>query len=644
MPIDLGNVPIVGAGAPAVAGGYLSSFGTELMQFGETLGKIATQQQRNPVQESFLDYQATKELIAAKSIAYDSVNAFNKELDTNTDYQSYGDAWNGQKQSINDKVSSMLTLPQSQAKFQEWWLAEGQKQTVYVNEQARNKTIAAAQAQGIVAIEDYANQGNEGAIKDTIREMVSAGLWKSDEAMAIAKQRIPEARYNLVLNHLDSLDDPNAAIDTLTNAEATKRFNLDPAQVKSMVSFFEDQVAAKQKQADARIKRQQTDLVTQFITDASDPSTAPTREDATKLMTATLGSEYFTMAKQYRDSIDAETQRIAKEKVERGMTANYSQMKTSMLMWDGNGKPPWDPTNVDSSLRAEDPSQRVTEPEANQLNTLYESTMKDIASGTRKGPNFEDPNKVADMMRIVFQDGPSVTDKVNAVRPFFANGVSPEKWQRIRAMIDEYNGREDWKAAMRPLNSYYDAIIKDTVTSQEDKQRLSLEQGAAAQAMIDVFRKYPNDPAMWKQASDSVMDKNVLPQLIKQVQSQLQASFPSVSWAFGGISQATQLETARELAPKEFQRSPGMVAQSSMQANQIRDEEQKVLAKVGVNAIDSYRDPKTGAWFYSTTPMVRSADGTVDLVASAKAGNLYQVQETTANGQFTRKPVKVRLK
>jgi hypothetical protein len=626
---------------PAVAGAYIARFGTALMQMGEALGKSAPKYDN--VQQAFLDAQAAKELIAAKSLAYDKVNAFNKELETNTDYSHFGETWTSYKTGIDESVSPMLTIEQAKQKFQEWWLPQANQQTVYVEQQSRQRTVAAAQAQGTVAIEHYADTGNEAAIKDTVKEMVSQGLWNASEATSVAKEWIPKARSNFILQQLDKLDDPQAAMETLNNPDASQRFQLDPAQVKNLSQYFGDQYASRQKIADARIKEQQTQMMTQFITDASDPKTAPGREAATKLMTATLGSPYFSMVEQYRNAIDTETQRITKEKVERGMTANYSQMKTSMLMWDGNGKPPWDPTNVDTSLRAEDPGQRISEPEANGLNSLYESTMKDLASGSRRGPNYEDPNKIADMMRIVFQDGPSVTDKVNAVRPFFANGVPPMKWQQIRGMIDEYNGREDWKAAMRPLNAYYNAAIQDP-TNADKRQGLALEQGAAAQAMIDVFRKYPNDPAMWKQASDSVMDKNVLPQLINQVQTQLKASFPSVQWAFGGVSQATQLETARELAPKEFGRSPGLMAQTSIQAQKIADEEKQVLSKVGIKPVDSYRDPKTGAWFYSTVPFVRDALGVVDLTAAAKSGDLYQVQETTANGQFTRKPVKVRLK
>jgi hypothetical protein len=644
--------PLVGQNAPAVAGDIISGFGQDVINVGNALANRANyeaqkagqqQIQYNAQQQALLDAEEAKQIIAAKAFSYSSIDTFNQGLDSNLDYTKYGDMWNEQKTAMQEQLSSILTLPSAKQKFDEWWVPQQDKQVQYVYGQTRQKTVAAAQATFTTSIDQLAKDGNEQGILDIAKQGAAAGIYSASEAAAIAKDKIPLAHFNQVFNYLDKNANEVDVLDELSQTGATEKWNLSPDQLAAMIGRFTDKLTAQTRVDAERKKAGQEQIFTQLLKDSSDPQTMPTRERVTKDMIALVGSPYYGQAEQLRNSIDAEGARIMAARADYGETKIYSSFQTSMLMWSGSGKAPWDPTTINEAVTNPDANLRITKEDGNKLNSLYEQTMKDINSGTRKGPNFEDPNKVADMYRIVFADGPSVTDKVTGVQPFFANGVPPAKWAQIRGMIDEYNNREDWKTAMRPLTAYYSAAISDPANA-DNRQKLSLEQGAASEAMIAVFRQYPNDPAMWKQASDSIMDKNVLPKLINQVQSQLKASFPSVAWAFGKISQSTQLETMRELAPTQFARSPGLVAQASMQANQIANEEKDVLSKAGVNTIDSYRDPKTGAWFYSTVPIPRDAKGNVDLVALAKAGNLYQVQEQTAGGKFTRTPVKVGIK
>lgn len=637
------SLPDIMGETPLVGGKIEEQFGQQVQNFGINLLNAYNGQQKalNAQQQALLDMETAKQVIQAKSIALATVDEFNKGLDTNIDYTSYGTAWDQQRASLNDQLSTVLKLPSAKQTFQEWWVPAQSKQTEYVYGQTREKTVASAQATANVAIDEMASQGNEQGIYDTIKYGVAQGLFSAAEASGVAKGKIPEAHFNKVFSYLDKNGNEADALNELTQGGAADKWGLSADQLTSMISKFSDKLAAQTRVADAAVKKQQTATFGKLLEDSSNPETMPTRDNVSKAMSVLVGSEYYTQAKQIRDAIDAETTRIEQASADFGETKLYSQFKTSMLMWSGTEKPPWDPTIIDAALTNEDPALRITKADADKLTSLYEQTMNDLKSGTRKGPNFDDPDRVAEMVAKVFADGPSVTDKVVAINPYLANGVSPGTWQKFRGLIDEYNGREDWKTAMRPVTTYYTAAIQDPINGDK-RQELALEQGAAAQAMISVFRQYPNDPAMWKQASDSIMDKSVLPQLIKQVQGQLKASFPSVAWAFGGVSEATQLETMRELAPAKFGKSPGLVAQTSMQANKIAEEEKGLLSKAGVTTVDSYRDPKTGAWFYSTVLIPRDSKGNVDLAALAKVGNLYQVIETTQGGKFTRQPVKVR--
>jgi hypothetical protein len=629
--IDLG-VP-----SPA-AGAEVAGFGADVERLGIELGR-QTQQKPAPEQQALLDAQSAKELIAAKSLAFDKVNTFNNQLDQNTDYSTFNDAWNTTKSDINASAESMLTLPKSQEMFQQWWLGEAETQAKYVQGEARKRTVAAANAQGTVALENYADKGSEYGIKDTLNTLVSQGVMDASQAASAASKYIPQARYNLVLQHLDSLDDPYGAMDELTEPNASDRFQISPEQVSKMTDYFKGQAANRTLAAQERAKAKQEQLFKDFVTNAADPMTAPTAMDAKKLQAAMVGSPYYDHVAQYATARQAQEDKINAERIKTGMTDNYSKFATSMMSWNGNGKPPWGPNDIGAALSSKDDANRINESEFNELKSLYQRTMDDLASGKQKGPNHDDPNRVADMTRIVYDEKMSASDKYDAIKPFFANGVSPEKWSSLRADIDEYDKRTDWKNALTPINAYYHAAIADPANIDK-RQQLSLEQGAAEQAMMSVFRKYPNDPAMWKQASDDIMNKNALPNMIDKVQNDLKAKYPSLMWAFGGISQATQIETARQLGGggAEIQK------ESIVHATEIEQEQRKILANAGVNVVDSWRDPVSGTWWYSTQPFPRDRTGKVDLKAVGQAGNLYQVQERAEGGRFSANPVRMRPK
>jgi len=612
--------PIVGPGAPGVAGGYLSQFGNELMQLGAALGK---QRQYAPEQQALLDAESTKQLIAAKSLAYDKVNAFNKELDTNTDYQHYGDTWTSYKAGINDAVSSIITLPGARQKYDEWWLTEADKQNDYVAKQARGRTVAAAQAQGQVAIENFANGGNEGAIKSTIREMVSGGLWNSSEATNVAREYIPKARYNFILQQLDKLDDPNAAIETLTNPEASQRFQLDPKQVEDLTRHFEDQKASKQTLANEQRKEQQQKMTEDLITNASDPKTMPTREALSKAMAALLGSPGYEIAKSLRDAVDEETKRINEAKIQRDMTANYSQFDTSMRLWDGNGQAPWGPKELNAALNAKD-TLRITEPEYNQLNDLYTSTMKGIADGTRKGPNFLDPRQEQAAWQIALDTthGWNAETKKLKIQAMLGNGLPGAKVNEIAgAAVNLETTDKARKDYLDPIETYTKGRIDSIVVNQGKEagtaiQSASYEGFQLKMQMMDFMRRNPGNEKAWGDQLDKIMSGKASQDAVQAMLDQYKVRFPAFGSYFFGQGPRFTAEMQLEAA-----RTQGLVTDVASQARwrsnlpKIQQQETDFLAQNGIkNIVNSKLAPNN------------------EMNYLAKDNSIYKVVQEPVNG------------
>jgi hypothetical protein len=250
-----------------------------------------------------------------------------------------------------------------------------------------------------------------------------------------------------------------------------------------------------------------------------------------------------------------------------------------------------------------------------------------------RGPLREDPAQEAKLWAIVLDDRLSATAKFEKAQPYLFNGVPGAQWQQITAHIDELNNRPDWKLRADSLNQFYNASIGALEKSDDERMKLALEKAAAGGALMQLFRKYPDDPSKWDEGLRSLLDPRVKKEVLKKVQERLRARFPGFL-GLGGISEAMQLETAAEQLGAEFAAAPGLVAQRAIKAEDIAEQEERILKDSGVRAVDRFQD-ENGTWTYSTEPIPRDpTTGKPVLDALRKAGKLYQVRSRVEGGKI----------
>lgn len=250
-----------------------------------------------------------------------------------------------------------------------------------------------------------------------------------------------------------------------------------------------------------------------------------------------------------------------------------------------------------------------------------------------RGPLREDPAAEAKLWAIVLDDRLSATAKFEKAQPYLFNGVPGARWKQITAHIDELNNRPDWKLRSDSLNQFYNASIGALEKSDDERMKLSLEKAAAGGALMQLFRKYPDDPSKWDEGLRSLLDPRVKKEVLKKVQERLQARFPGFL-GVGGISEAMQLETAAEQLGAEFAAAPGLVAQRAIKAEDIAEQEQRILKDSKIQIVDRFQD-ENGTWTYSTEPIPRDpTTGKPILDALRKAGKLYQVRSRVEGGKI----------
>jgi hypothetical protein len=77
-----------------------------------------------------------------------------------------------------------------------------------------------------------------------------------------------------------------------------------------------------------------------------------------------------------------------------------------------------------------------------------------------------------------------------------------------------------------------------------------------------------------------------------------------------------------------------LVAQRAIKAEDIAEQEERILKDSGVRAVDRFQD-ENGTWTYSTEPIPRDpATGKPVLDALRKAGKLYQVRSRVEGGKI----------
>ena len=219
----------------------------------------------------------------------------------------------------------------------------------------------------------------------------------------------------------------------------------------------------------------------------------------------------------------------------------------------------------------------------------------------------EDPDQVAALCRLVMNDKLSVTTKIERAKPFFANGVPPDRYFQITAHIKVLNNNPAWEATMSSVTAYYDASMA-AETDPDERKRLALEMGEVIPAMVRLFNKFPGAPDKWEEGRRKIMDPRAKAEVIRLLEGRLNARFPGFL-SGGRVSDAMKLETAAEQLGAEFTASPGLVAQRALQAGQIAEEEQRILEGAGVRVVDRVQNPDSGEWYYTTERIPRDESG-----------------------------------
>lgn len=241
-------------------------------------------------------------------------------------------------------------------------------------------------------------------------------------------------------------------------------------------------------------------------------------------------------------------------------------------------------------------------------------------SKTKNGPMFEDPFAIAELWGIVLDETLDTTEKLKRARSFKFNGVPGNMWESITGKIDEFSGDPAKESVLKNLNSVYNAIIHESTTSDPNRKKKILEKANAGEAMLNLFRQYPDDPGKWDEALQSILKPIGKRQLHLMLQRKLSARF-------GGFTSPEwmTLETAREQFPEEFAARPAFQMQHAIAGPEIEKAEKEKLEKAGHTIVDQAMTP-TGDRVYSTVPIPRDAFGNPDLAAVAKSGNLYVVR------------------
>ena len=150
-----------------------------------------------------------------------------------------------------------------------------------------------------------------------------------------------------------------------------------------------------------------------------------------------------------------------------------------------------------------------------------------------------------------------------------------------------------------------------------------MEKAAAGQALLQLFRAYPDDPAKWDAGLQSLLEPMSKREIMRRVEERLQARFPGLLGL--GLSPAMALETMAEQMPAEFVSQPKLGAERTLSAEDRGREEQRILTGAGLTIVDRAQDEK-GHWIFSTRQIPRDENGRPILEELRKAGALYQVR------------------
>lgn len=329
----------------------------------------------------------------------------------------------------------------------------------------------------------------------------------------------------------------------------------------------------------------------------------------------------------------------------RGQTALSAQIESQMWTALGNGKDPTLTTSTDE-INAKYAGGEINVAQRVHLLELY-AQMKDKWAdyleklSRTKGIDFDDPNKILEATRMIYDPKIDVDTKYKLLDPYLGHGIAPKTWKEMRAWINEYNGNETWKKYLAGVSDLYAEARRsatypgDTEGNADRLKKLTYEEVQAQQALIAVFRKYPTEPAKWDDAFSTMMDDKALQLLFDSINQKFKANFGWQPDWLGGTSASMKLESAREFMPNEFAKIPNAVAKRSSNMAAIGQEEERifqsntVLKKAGVTLNSRFEDTDAGEW------IMLGSDNNLYRIKSTRRSDGKIIQETQkALGKF----------
>ncbi len=642
----------------------IAEFGAEVSAFGRAL-----LQGYNSQQQALLETESTKQLIQAKSLALANIEAFNQGLDGNTDYQHYGDMWNSQKQGLQEILSGVLTLPDAKQKFDEWWLGEQDKQTQYVYGETRKRTVAAAQATAIVAMDQYAISGNEQGILDTAKSAVAGGVFSASEASSSVGQKLPQARYNKLYNDFNKLDPDTAVAQLLASSPET--LGVSPDQLKNLTTAMQFKAKSEKDAQAARSEQDGLKSWDEFLTKLNTPDGFTSWAD--------FASYEALVDKGHRQTVRQAIDR-AKKDLELGPTLAQDVQRDDLMaqVWDwaatgeATTKPPVTAEQLgtlatDGKIRPEQVAEvtdalktadamRDDKETSAMFSRLYgavdagknpalELTIKEIDAAIQDAGKHQAILAKRNELQNTYEKGSGATREdvfYEAYRiandPYMkeeaknkwiddhvvpGGGLSPDDGMKLRGWIKPYNDNPKRKQAMDAIGEAYRLSMGNPNLSTAERKRLANELYNAQNTMDAMFRDPKSTDANIDDAVSSFLTGKAV-QDIMDVLSQKtgRAGFPADTAKAG---RARELETAREM---------GVLGQFPKTGAEFATTYQPIALQQEKNALDRAK--------ITFASQAVNAKGDMEYVGSD--GIHYVVQETKVDNTMVERVYKVQVK
>lgn len=601
------------------------------MQVGAALGNIRTAQPAGA--KALYDGSVYEETAQFKMSLDEGFNVWYANIQNDPNEATYIQRFQEDRNSILESALEGVTLPEARSKAMEYAAGEFDKYFENVAKLAQEKKVKKIEATGAKYLDVLAQSGDVAGVEAAYDEQVAAGIVSASETQRVQEQVLPLARKQSAILDLSGLD-YDAAIEATLEDGFGAKYGLDAAGVKAVRDSITDEKEQVKKLTAEKEKKSQDSVYKNFVQLSSDPATQPSRAQAVEMKLALIGHNAgYAEVDSYIKALDKKVEYDAAHKIETGRSQTYTHLATQLQNWDGNAaSQPWNFSTLEK-LAADEGAAGLDEGDFDKLKTDLEQKLKDIASGTGRGPNYKDPAKYSEFLTIINDDKRLPAQKQEEVKKFKDNGVpSPDYYAGLKT-IDELNNRDDWRGLLGRLNNLYSPQLSALATTDtENRTRVATEWSEKTQALIKLFHLYPNAPDKWEAGLRSLLDPSIKKSAVDAVRNQIKGLIPG--WR---ATEGEALEFAAEKMGPQFQANPALVAARSIEGENIRAEEEKVLAGLNYKIVDKYQDPITGFWLYSTVPIPRTANGLPIWTSDSLKGKVYEVKSEIVDKEYRMK-------